>query len=120
MHQVWDTLKPLLFWGRNNGDSFTKEEEDKEKASTADNADANGNETPSSTTLSRGVTNVRLQSCVDGVTDGQTQDGGAYRYPPNGLADKDMTSQIPKGSRSHRNVDNISRSPKRKQELEHT
>ena len=54
MHQVWDTLKPLLFWGRNNGDSFTKDEEDEEKVSTANNADANGNETPSSTTLSRG------------------------------------------------------------------
>jgi len=121
MHQVWDTLKPLLFWGRNNGDSFTKEEEDEEKASpTANNADANENETPSSTTLSRGVTNVRLQSCVDGVTDEQTQDGGTYRDPPNGLADEDMTSQIPTGSRSHRNVDDISRSPEREQESEHT
>ena len=49
MHQVWDTLKPLLFWGRNNGDYITKEEEDEEKASTANNAGANENETPSST-----------------------------------------------------------------------
>ena len=120
MHQVWDTLKPLLFWGRNNGDSFTKEEEDEEKASTANNADANENETPSSTTLSRGVTNVRLQSCVDGVTDEQTQDGGTYQDPPNGPADEDMTSQIPPGSRSHRNVDDISRSPEREKESEHT
>ena len=66
------------------------------------------------------LTNVRLQSCVDGVTDEQTQDGGTYRDPPNGPADKDMTSQIPTGSRSHRNVDDISRSPEREQESEHT
>ena len=66
------------------------------------------------------VTNVRLQSCVDGVTDGQTQDGGANQDPPNGLTDEDMTSGIPTGTKSHRNVDDISRSAKRKQESEHT
>ena len=66
------------------------------------------------------LTNVQLQSCADGVTDGQTQDGGANQDPPNGLADKDMTSQVPTGSKSHQNVDDTSRSPKREQELEHT
>ena len=66
------------------------------------------------------LTNVRLQSCVDGVTDEQTQNGGANQDPLNGLADKDMTSQVPTGSKSHRNVDDISRSPKREQESEHT
>ena len=66
------------------------------------------------------LTNVRLQSCVDGVTDRQTQNGGANQDPPNGLADEDMTSGIPTGSKSHQNVNDISRSPKREQELEHT
>ena len=60
------------------------------------------------------------QLCEDGVTDGQTQDGGANQDPPNGLADEDMTSGIPTGSKSHRNVDDISRSPKCEQESEHT
>jgi len=73
-----------------------------------------------STTLAMAMTNVRLQSCVDGVTDEQTQDKGTYQDPPNGPTDEDMTSQIPIGSRSHRNVDDISRSPEREQESEHT
>jgi hypothetical protein len=66
------------------------------------------------------LTNVRLQSCENGVTDGQTHDGGANQDPPNGLTDKDMTSENPTGSKSHHNIADINRSLKREQESEHT
>ena len=76
MHKVYDTLKPLLFSSKNNGDPFNIEEEVEveEEAEPANNSATNSTETPSSMVLPRGVTNVRLQPCGDGVTGKQSRE----------------------------------------------